>query len=100
MTIIKKFEPEEPRSGFAGPKKYLAFLGIFLLGLILVEIWVNNNVIVYGEKFEKLSSIQKTLSLENQILENEIAKQTSLGNVASKSSELGFSSPESIQYIR
>mgnify|MGYP001561744553 FL=1 len=68
--------------------------------LMLVEIWAGNNVIAYGEKFEKLSTLQKTLNLENQILENEIAKKESLNNIASKSAELGFSDPESIQYIR
>ncbi|EKD85268.1 MAG: hypothetical protein ACD_38C00058G0008 [uncultured bacterium] len=98
MTIIKKFEPAEPRKTFS--KKYIALVVISLFVLMVIEIWANNNVAVYGEKLQKLSFLQKTLNLENQILENEIAKQVSLTNVASKSAELGFSKPESIQYIR
>ena len=98
MTIIKKFEPEEPKKGFS--KKYISLLAIFLFALILVEIWINNNVVVYGEKFENLSAVAKQINLENQILENQIAKYTSLGSIASKSAQLGFSIPESIQYIR
>ncbi len=98
MTIIKKFEPEEPKKGFS--KRYIALSIVCLFVLMLVEIWANNNVIAYGEKFEKLSTLQKTLNLENQILANEIAKKESLNNIASKSAELGFSEPESIQYIR
>jgi len=98
MTIIKKFDPEEPKKGFS--KKYISLLSSFLFALILVEIWTNNNVVVYGEKFEKLSQLAKQLNLENQILENQIAKYTSLGSIASKSAQLGFSTPESIQYIR
>ena len=98
MTIIKKFEPEEPKKGFS--KKYISSLAIFLFALILVEIWINNNVVVYGEKFENLSAVAKQINLENQILENQIAKYTSLGSIASKSAQLGFSAPESIQYIR
>lgn len=97
MTIIKKFEPEEKKN-FS--KKYLA-LGLGLLfTLMVVEIWASNNVVTYGEKFDRLSSLAKTLSSENRSLENEIAKLQSLTNVASVSAELGFSQPESIQYIR
>lgn len=98
MTIIKKFEPEAPKTSL--PKKYIALAVVSLFTLMLMEIWVSNNVADYGEKFAKLSQLTKTLSLENQVLENEIAQQQSLKNVASKSSELGFSQPESIQYIR
>ena len=98
MTIIKKFEPDEPRKGFS--KKYTILVIVSLFVLMLVQIWASNNVVTYGEKFEKLSSITKTLSLENQVLENEIAKQQSINRVASRSAELGFSEPESIQYIR
>ena len=98
MTIIKKFEPEEPKKGFS--KKYISLVIISLFFLMLIQIWASNNVVTYGEKFEKLSSIAKTLSSENQILENEIAKHESLNRVASQSGGLGFSEPESIQYIR
>lgn len=98
MTIIKKFEPEEVKSRF--PKKYLSMGIVFFLVLMLVGIWASNNVAEYGEKFAKLSALAKSLSLENQVLENEIAKMQSLNDVASKSAGLGFSEPESIQYIR
>lgn len=98
MTIIKKFEPEKEKKGF--PKRYISLVVVCLFVLMLIEIWANNNVVEYGEKFEKLSSLAKTLNLENQILENEIAKQQSLSSIASKSAELGFSQPQSIQYIR
>lgn len=98
MTIIKKFEPEEPKKEFS--KKYLGLIAFFLLLLTLVEIWISNTIVSYGEKFEKLSSLQQTLNLENQILENEIAKHTSLSTIASKSAALGFSKLDSIKYIR
>lgn len=96
MTIIKKFEPQQKKSFL----KYLVlgFLGLIILSL--VEIWANNTMVIYGEKFEKLFSLQSTLSLENQILENEIARQSSLINIASKAASLGFSKTESMQYIR
>ena len=98
MTIIKKFEPEKEKKGFS--KKYISLVTVCLFVLMLIEIWVSNSVVTYGEKLEKLSSLAKTLNLENQILENEIAGRRSLNSVASKSAELGFSEPQSIQYIR
>lgn len=98
MTIIKRFEPEKQKKEFS--KKYLILVVIFFFVLTLFEIWVNNNVVTYGDKFQKLFSLAKTISLENQILENEIARKQALNNVASKSAELGFTPPESIQYIR
>ena len=100
MTIIKKFEPEKEKLKKRFPRRYIVFTTIFLLALVLVEIWVSNTVVTYGEKFEKLSSLSKVLYMENQILENEIAKDASLNSVASKSAQLGFSKAESIQYIR
>lgn len=98
MTIIKKFEPEEQKGKF--PKKYFSLGVIVLLVLMLAEIWVSNSMAEYGEKFEKLAVLSKSLSMENQILENEIAKQQSLNSISSKSAELGFAEAESIQYIR
>lgn len=98
MTIIKKFEPVQQKKIFS--KKYI-ILAIFTISVLTVaQIWANNTLIIYGEKFEKLHLLKQTLSLENQILENEIARQASLISVASKSASLGFSKLESIQYIR
>ena len=67
---------------------------------MIAQIWASNNVVTYGEKMERLSALSKTLSMENQLLQNEIAKEESLINISSKSAGLGFSEPESIQYIR
>lgn len=98
MTIIKKFEIEQPKNGFS--KRLVVSIASCLMVLVLAEIWVSNTIISYGEKFEKLSNLQNALAFENQILENEIAKRASLTNLATKSAELGFLKPQSIQYIR
>ena len=97
MTIIKKFDPVQ-KTTF--PKKYIILVSLGLFILILTQIWANNTMVIYGEKFGKLSSLQQTLNLENQILENEIARQASLISVASKSASLGFLKLDNIQYIR
>lgn len=98
MTIIKKFEPIKKESGFS--KKYIIIAAFCIICLVVLEIWVQNSLVLYGEKFEKISNLQDILKLENQILENEIARQSSLSKLASKSAELGFSRLEKIQYIR
>ena len=98
MTIIKKFEPEEIKSKF--PKKYGVLVVLLLLILTVIEIWVSNTVITYGDKFESLSKLSKSIQMENLILENQIASSNSLLSIASKSAALGFSKTESIQYIR
>lgn len=97
MTIISKFKTAEPKKY---PKKYLGLAAVCFFVLILIEIWASNNVVTYGEKLEKLLILQKTLNLENQVIENQIAGQEALISIASTSAELGFFEPESIQYIR
>lgn len=98
MTIIKKFEPDIEKSKF--PKFWVGMVIVFLLSLSLIEIWVNNVSYEYGMKFEKMTQVEKQLLIENQILENEIARSSSLQSISSKSAELGFSRPKKIQYIR
>lgn len=103
MTIIKTFDTnseEKKDENKRLPKRYIVFCGVGIFILTILEIWANNTIITYGEKFEKLSILEKELDMENQILENEIAKNASLANIASKSAKLGFSSEQSIQYIR
>lgn len=97
MTIIKKFQPEDKKSFFS--KKYVIFASIFIFFLAVLEIWASNTLVTYGDKLESLLRISKSVDLENKILENEIAKNSSLTGIASKSASLGFSKAESIQYI-
>lgn len=104
MTIIKTLEPEEQKKRkfflFQNNNK-LVFLIVFgLLALILIEIWVTNTSVSYGGRFEKLTEAESNLNLENQILENQIARYSSLNNIASESAQLGFSYNSNIQYIR
>lgn len=81
-------------------KKYIMFSILGLLSLVIIQIWVSNITLVYGEKFESTQNIKGTLLLENKLLENTISSGSSLLEVATKSSDLGFSKPESIKYIR
>lgn len=101
MTIIHKFEPEkEKKKGIWKTRKFMAVAGIFLSGLIIAEIWVANTLANFGEKFEELNNLQKSLVQENLIYENEIATHSSLQNIASKSGILGLTKSKSVKYIR
>ena len=98
MTIIKKFEPEDVNHKL--PKRYIGLVVLSLFVLTMIEIWASNTYVTYGEKFDSLSNLAKSLGMENKILENQIAIDISLNSIASKSASLGFSKVESIQYIR
>lgn len=98
MTIIKKFEPVEQKKN--NYTKYIVIILASLFTLTIGEIWASNNVVAFGEKYEKLFALEKNLKMENQIIENEIAKNSSLNVIATKAADLGFSTAQSIQYIR
>src|SRR5437660_470412 len=98
MTIIKTFDTQESTKKF--PKKYITLVALSLLILTIAEIWASNTAVAFGEKYEKLSFLERSLKIENQILENKIAQNSSLATIASKSAELGFSKLGGIQYIR
>lgn len=101
MTIIKKFDTEEIKTkANLFNKKYIVLSILGLLSLVIIQIWVSNITLIYGEKFQSTENIKGSLLLENQILENSISRESSLLEVATKSFNLGFSKPESIKYIR
>lgn len=100
MTIIKTFDTEIEEKIFNWRSKRFIMVSFFLVVLAVAEIWVNNSVSSLSGQFENINNLQKNLTLENQLLENEIAKQESLQNIASQSSILGFKSPKTIQYLR
>lgn len=103
MTIIKKFdtgEAEKPKSYFRFSRKFIFLVSVSLFILVLFEVWASNTVVTFGAKLERVSALAQSLRMENQILENEIAKRASLANIASESAMLGFSQTEGLQYIR
>lgn len=97
MKNIKKFDPETQKKF---PKRYTILTIVGLFTLTIIEIYASNTVVAYSEKYEKLSVLEKNLRMENKILENEIAKNSSLISIASKSAQLGFSNSLSVEYIR
>lgn len=98
MTIIHKFEPEkEEKKGL--PRLTIIFIVILAI-LGVLEIWVSHTLAQYGQKFESMAGLKNSLTLENKILENEIAKLSSLSEIATQSASLGLGKAREIQYIR
>jgi len=97
MTIIKKFETEEP-SKF--PKKVIGLYGLVFLALIVAQVWANNTLATFGKGFDEIQQKDAALQLENQVLENKIAELSSINKIASESATLGLTTPKSIQYVQ
>ncbi len=53
-----------------------------------------------GGKFNQIKEAQASIELENQVLENEISKTSSLATTQVKSNQLGFSSTKNIEYFQ
>lgn len=101
MTIIQKFDPEKyEETGFLAHKKLVFLLSFSLLILIVAELWIGHTVTKFSEKFDNISKLQETIQNENQVLENEIASKSTLGNIASESATAGFYETHNIKYIR
>lgn len=104
MTIIKKFDTSSVnKSKFAFPvfsKKFICLAVTSIFALVVLEVWANNTVVTYGNKLETITALQQSLQMENQILENEIAKKATLTSIATQSAMLGFIRSEKLEYIR
>lgn len=75
--------------------------GILLfLSLSILEIWLVNRLVSFGQRMHQLMLAQTTLELENQLLENQLASKTSLNYLSLRSEQLGFASSKNVQYLK
>ncbi len=101
MTILKQLEPEkEIGQTTLRPNRLTLIAGFGLVALIVLEIWVSHTTAIFGAKFKELQNLQDRLTLENQILEDQIASASALRNIASQSAQLGLVTPSNVEYIR
>jgi len=80
-------------------KKPIILSVFVLVVLALLQIWANNILVSYGEKFDGIGRLGQSLQLENQILENKVAKFSSLDSIATASSALGLMPTKDVQYL-
>lgn len=92
--ILKKLE-----IGSKSRKKIVLVLGALIVFAVVLEIWAVNRLATFGLQISELEKNKNTLVLENQVLENEIAKKTSLLEVSKEASGLGFEKIKQIEYI-
>ncbi len=64
--------------------------GIILILFLVFEVWVVNRLSTMGNKIAQLSQVKRSVELENQLLESEIAKKSALSEIEQKAISLGF----------
>lgn len=94
MNIVHQLQPQNLL------KKQIFFLfGIIIIMVTILEIWAVNRLATFGDQISKTNEAKNALKLENQLLENQIAQQSSLLQAANTAQALGFENIKNIQYI-
>lgn len=108
MSLLKSLEAQpvlkDHRSRFerfSFLKKKIPFLILlaFLIGVV-TEVWAANRLSTYGEQIAKITQETQQLTLENQLLENEIAQKSSFNQVEKHAKILGFEEIQHVQYLQ
>jgi len=81
-------------------RKMLIALSIILPLLIILQIWVTNRLSTSGERISYIERLKSELMLENQLLENQIAIQSSLMMVRKYAGNLGFIPSREVEYLK
>ena len=98
--VSLKVDKKNPRSIVFLGKRVLVPTAIALLVILLVEVWAVNRLSSYGDKLTQIKNSQETLTLENQVLENQVAQKSSLFFIEQSSFKLGFESAKNIEYLK
>lgn len=83
------------------PKKLLLIVAcIIILILAVIEIWTVNRLATLGGKIVQFEISKTSLIEQNEILENEISKKSSLRNIEAEAKNRGFEKATKINSIR
>lgn len=85
---------------FLSGRKIIIFLVVLVIFAATLEIWVVNRLATYGGQINQLEKSKSALMLQNQILKNQIAQNSSLKVLETKAHNLGFEPIKNIQYIK
>lgn len=80
-------------------KKFIITLLLLLIPFVVLEIWSLNRLSTLGEQINTLEKTKQALILENQLLENEISKYSSLKEVSKKATLFGFEKSNNIEFL-
>ena len=82
-------------------KKRLISLFLFLLAIgVILDIWSSNRLATLGDSLIKIDEAKTKLSLENEILQDEVSQGQSLDRVGQYAKLLGFQPIGDIIYIQ
>lgn len=96
---MKYLKQEERKSPKTKAKRLLKIAVVFILAIISLELWTVNRLSTYGDKIQGLKEAQARVELENQVLENVIAEESSLNVLEKRATLLGFESVKTFQYL-
>lgn len=81
-------------------KKVIFLLALLILLITILEIWSMNRLSTYGLQISQLERTKQSLTLENQVLENEIARRASLNKIEGNATYYGFSQVKKVEYMK
>lgn len=78
----------------------LKVMGVFCVLVFILEIWMVNRLSTDGQKIAEIKAAEARLELENQVLENTIAENSSITALEQKMAPLGFDTSKNFIYIK
>jgi hypothetical protein len=84
---------------FLSRRKFIMTLFVILSLGVILQIWVMNRMATFGEQLTGIEQTKSELTMENQILENQIAQASSLQTIKFYASNLGFRSISKVTYV-
>ena len=97
---LKKLRPIEQEQRPSKRKLILKCSVVIFVLVTILEIWLVNRLSTYGEKLSQIKLSQAILITQNQILENKLAKASSLNDLEKTATQLGFVESQSIDYLK
>jgi len=98
MSIVEKLDNDDKKAFFTR-KKIIALLGLTILVGAILEIWVSNRLATFGTQYTEIERAKNSLTLENQLLEDQIATKESLSRTQKYAELIGFQQVKNIEYI-
>lgn len=80
-------------------RRMLLLLFLVVLVFIILEIWSVNRLSSFGSELSRIEQAKANLTLQNDLLEAQIAESSSLNQASKMAGALGFQNIKDIQYL-
>ena len=80
-------------------KKIIVTTLLIVVISLVLEIWSLNRLATFGDQIVKFESATADLSLENQMLENEIAKRSAFKTISEAANSIGFKRTTHVEFV-